>query len=329
MTTTTTTKGKFAFHKATRKRARLRIALCAVSGAGKTWTALEIAKGLGGKTAVIDTERGSASLYGADFDFDTLELESFEPATYVEAIHAAEAAGYDTIIIDSLSHAWIGKGGALEQADRVAAKSFGGNTYYAWRNVTPMHNALVDAMLGSKCHIIATMRVKSKYDTGKDEKGKFQAKKVGVESIQRDGIEYEFTIVGDLDDEHNLTITKTRCRDLDGMRVYKPDAKIGQKLLEWLDSGEADAPAAQMAEKPKDDAKPAEEQSRVVLDDGAEVKGATEPTSDVSPWAADIAAIRTAADTRSRMLAASAANKKWKGNADANAEINAALKGGE
>lgn len=137
------------FKKATKTQARLRLALIGPSGSGKTYSALAIGKHLGNRVAVIDTERGSASKYADIFDFDALELATFSPLTYVEAIHAAEQAGYDVLIIDSLSHAWMGKEGALEQVDK-AARRYQNNSYAGWRDVTPMHNALIDAMLTAR-----------------------------------------------------------------------------------------------------------------------------------------------------------------------------------
>lgn len=239
------------FKQATKKQLKLRLALAGPSGSGKTYSALAIASGLGERIAVIDTEHGSASLYADRFKFDTLTLGSFAPSTYVEAIHAAESAGYEVIVIDSLSHAWMGKDGALEQVD-AAAKRNKGNSYVAWRDVTPQHNALVDAMVQCKAHLVGTMRTKMAYEIG-DENGKKSVKKLGMAPIQREGLEYEFTVFGDVDLDHNLVITKTRCSELAGKVITKPGAPLAKTLRAWLDSGEAQAekPSAPPA-KPAD-----------------------------------------------------------------------------
>jgi hypothetical protein len=152
-----------SFQKATKRSARLRMALIGVAGSGKTYTALSIAQHLGKKIAVLDTERGSASKYSDVFEFDVMEPEVFSPKTYIDAIEAAEEAGYDVLIIDSLSHAWTGQGGALDQVDKAARRSQSGNTFGAWRDVTPQHNSMVDAIIGGRLHIIATMRAKTEY----------------------------------------------------------------------------------------------------------------------------------------------------------------------
>src|SRR5579883_3228848 len=150
------------FKPATKTKSKLRLALMGPSGSGKTYTALTVAKHLGNKVAVIDSERGSASKCAdvLQFDFDTCDLENHSPEVYIKCIKEAENAGYDVIVIDSLSHAWTGKDGALELVDKAAKRSQSGNSYTAWREVTPLHNSLIDAMLQSKCHIVATMRTK-------------------------------------------------------------------------------------------------------------------------------------------------------------------------
>lgn len=226
-----------SFTKATKTQSRLRLALVGPSGSGKTYTALTIAQHLGKRVAVIDTERGSASKYADIFTFDVLNLDTFSPLTYVDAIKAAEAAGYDVLVIDSLSHAWMGKEGALEQVDNAAKRSSSHNSYTAWRDVTPMHNALIDAMLQSRCHIIGTMRSKTEYVIEEDERGKKVPRKVGMAPVQRDGLEYEFDVVGDMDLENNFLVSKTRCPALTGKVIKKPGKPLADTLAAWLSDG--------------------------------------------------------------------------------------------
>lgn len=239
-----------AFQKATKVKAKLRLGLCGLAGSGKTFTALSVATELAklyradgrgeGRIAVIDSERGSASLYADKFDFDVAELDSFSPLSYVDKIHEAEQAGYDWIIIDSLTHAWAGKDGALDQKDQAAER--GGNSWTAWRNVTPKHNALVDAMLGSRSHVIATLRQKMEY-VQEVENGKTTIKKVGLAPIQREGMDYEFTLVGDVDLSHSMKIAKTRCHEyIDvGDQFEKPGENFARRIYGWLMNG-VDAP---------------------------------------------------------------------------------------
>jgi hypothetical protein len=232
-----------SFKKATKKAAKARVALMGPSGSGKTATALRIAAGMGKRIAVIDTEHASASKYVGTFggDFDTLELESFSPETYVDAIKAAENAGYDVLIIDSLSHAWSGKDGALEQVDRAAKRSQSGNSYTAWRDVTPQHNRLIDALVGCKCHVIATMRTKTEYvleEVTRGGKTTKQPRRIGLAAVQREGMEYEFDIVADVTLDHDLCVTKTRCAALDEYVCRKAGEEFGKTLLAWLTDGE-------------------------------------------------------------------------------------------
>lgn len=227
-----------AFQKATKKQAKLRMALNGPSGSGKTFSALSIAKGLGGKIAVIDTEHASASKYADRFDFDTDCLTNYAPKNYIKAIHEAEAAGYSVIIIDSLTHAWNGTGGVLEIVDAAASRARG-NTYAGWKEGTPEQNALVEAILQSPCHIIATMRAKTEYALEKDERtGKTAPRKIGMAPVQRDGMEYEFDVSAFLDVEHHLCIDKTRCPDLAGKVIKFPGEELGKQLAAWLSDGE-------------------------------------------------------------------------------------------
>ncbi len=225
-----------AFKRATKAQARARIALCGPAGSGKTFSALALACSLGQRVAVIDTERGSASKYAGRFAFDVLELQSFETHRYVEAIADAEREGYDVIVVDSLSHAWSGKGGALEQVDRKRGGA--GSSFDAWRTVTPQHNALVDAMLRSRAHVVATMRTKTEYVV-EQVNGRAVPRKIGLAPVQRDGVEYEFDVVGDLDVDHRLTITKSRCEALADQVIDRPGRQLATVLREWLDDGVA------------------------------------------------------------------------------------------
>lgn len=230
------------FKKATKEKSKLRLALMGPSGSGKTFTALTFASALSDKIAVIDSERGSASKYADLFSFDAVDLDSHAPQTYINMIREAEKAGYEVLIIDSLSHAWSGKDGALEQVDKAAKKSQSGNSFAAWREVTPQHNALVDAMLQSKCHVIATMRTKQEYVLEENERGRKVPRKVGMAPVQREGVEYEFDVICDLNLEHDLVVSKTRCHLVDGVVTRNPGRDFAETLKNWLDNGVAPAP---------------------------------------------------------------------------------------
>lgn len=219
------------FQRATKTKSRLRMALIGPAGSGKTYSALSIARGLG-TIAVIDTEHGSASKYADLFQFDALELDTFHPQRYIDAVHAAEQAHYGVLIIDGLSHAWAGKGGLLEQVD--ALKKRGGNQFAVWGDVTPIQNLLIETILGSRLHIIATLRAKTEYAL--DERGR--PRKVGMGAIQRDGVEYEFDVVGELSHDNVMTITKTRIPALNNAVIPRPGLEIAAQIQKWLDTGE-------------------------------------------------------------------------------------------
>lgn len=239
-----------SFRKAVKEQSKLRLAIDGLAGTGKTFSTLAIASEISrlmresdhgeGRIAVIDSERGSASLYADQFEFDVAELDTFSPLAYVDKIKEAESAGYDIIIADSISHAWAGKDGALDQKDRAADRA--GNSWTAWRNVTPKHNALVDAMLQCKAHFMATMRVKMEY-VQETVNGKTEIKKVGLASIQREGMEYEFTLVGDIDHTHTMKIAKSRVRGIGlGEQFEKPGEAFAKKIYSWLMSGAKPTP---------------------------------------------------------------------------------------
>lgn len=240
------------FAPAVKYESKLRLAFVGPSGSGKTYSALRVAFGIvgpKGRVCVIDSERGSAAKYAGDFPpYMVGNLERHAPQDYVRAIRLAEQAA-DIIVIDSLSHAWAGRGGALEMVDQIAKRSRAANSFAAWRDVTPAHNELVDALMGSRCHIIATMRSKTEYVIEKDERtGKSVPRKVGLAPVQRDGVEYEFDVVGDIDHDHNYVVSKSRCSAVSDAVIHKPGEEFARILTVWL-AGEA-RPAPVQAARP-------------------------------------------------------------------------------
>ena len=221
------------FKKAERKQAKLRLALAGPSGSGKTYSALLLAMGLGGRIAVIDTEHGSAELYADIADFDVLNLHApYSPERYVDAITNAEQAGYSVLIIDSYSHEWTGSGGCLEANEQLAHQKFRGNTWAAWNETTPRHRKLTDKILTSSLHIICTMRSKTETVQGEGKK----ILKLGMKSEQRDGTDYEFTVVLDLThDGHTAMASKDRTKLFEQPELISEET--GRRLLAWLNSG--------------------------------------------------------------------------------------------
>jgi hypothetical protein len=227
------------FKKATKKQSKLRLSIAGPSGSGKTYSALKIATEMGGKIAFIDTERGSAAKYSDLFEFDVIELDDFHPEKYIEAIKAAEKAGYDILIIDSTTHEWNGKNGILELHEAAVQRQRTKNSYTAWAEVTPLHNEFINAILQCRCHVIASVRSTVDYVQEKNDQGKTEVKKVGMKSQQREGMDYEYDIMMEMNIDHVGVITKTRCAALDGKIFKKPGAELAAILNEWLGSGEA------------------------------------------------------------------------------------------
>lgn len=241
------------FQKATKKAAKLKLALEGTSGTGKTFSALKMATAIlkamtadgqdtgNGRIALIDSEHGSAALYAHLFDFDHAVLEEFSLPTYMKALGAAKEQGYPMVIIDSMSHAWNGKGGALETVDRMGGSKFTNG----WKAVTPLQTQFINTILAYPGHVIATLRTKMEYVIEKDEHtGKIGPKKVGLAPIQREGVDYEFSVVLDLAQGGNMTVTKSRCDTIVPFSVLKwtdVDA-IAERLMKWLGDGAAVTP---------------------------------------------------------------------------------------
>jgi energy-coupling factor transporter ATP-binding protein EcfA2 len=265
--------------KLVKRKINLRMALVGPTGSGKTFTALTLARELTpGRILVVDSERSSADRYADFFNgdgrFDHLVLPDFSPDTYVEALELAHSEGYDCAIVDSLSHAWMGKEGALEQVDKLAKRNGGGgSSFNAWREVTPMHNRLVDALLTFPGHLICTMRVKTEYVV-ESVNGKSVPRKVGLSPVQREGVEYEFDIVGDLDEANNLIVTKTRLMELGGAVIPRPGAKLAQQIRAWVESGAESAPTVSTSDGKDDRALATEFMTRMGIkgDDLSEIK---------------------------------------------------------
>ena len=225
------------FEKASKKKARLRCAIFGPSGAGKTFTALRMATGIGGRIALIDTEHRTASKYADRFEFDTCDLEQNDIVNYVEAI--GQAAEYDVLIIDSMSHGWRA---LLEEVDRLASTKYRGNTWSAWSEGTPKQRGMVEALLSFPGHIIATMRSKTEWTTEQTDNGKSRPVRVGLAPDQGKGIEYEFDLLIEMTTEHVATIIKDRSGKFQDQIITKPDEKFGKDLAAWLDDGAEPSP---------------------------------------------------------------------------------------
>lgn len=226
------------FAPATKKKAKLRLALEGPAGFGKTYTALTLARELGDKTAFVDTEAGSASKYAHLFKFDVIELEPpFHPDRAVEAIEAAVGAGYDTVVIDSLSHFWQGDGGLLQIVNDIGRTKYRGDSHRAWADGGVIEQRLINAILRSPIHVIGAMRTKKDY-IRQEVDGKTKIRAAGTKTIQREEFDFEFDLVGRFDIPAVLSIMKSRCDTLPPETIIdKPGVEFAQALIAWLDAG--------------------------------------------------------------------------------------------
>lgn len=242
--------------------AKVKIAIGGPSGSGKTMSSLLLAFGIvkathpdwsdaqcWDKICIVDTENGSASLYVntgvgqyRTGEYYTIPMEPpYDFKSYENSIHAAEDAGMEVIIVDSLSHLWVGEGGALDVQGKVAART--GNSYTAWRDVTPKFNHLMDVILQSRSHIICNLRAKTEYSQEKNANGKTVVKNIGMGFQFRDGAEFDFSTVFMLDQDHVANATKDRTGLFDG-KYFTITPETGKEIYRWLSSGAPEKPAA-------------------------------------------------------------------------------------
>lgn len=240
---------------ARKEQLKLKMAIDGPTGTGKTFTALSIAEAIAtyGNRIVcgLDTEGRKMLLYADRFVFKHKVLTSFSPKNYTEAVHSAEDLGADVLVIDSLSHAWRGKGGALEQVDAVKGSGGEKNSYTAWKGVTPLQNEMIEAINQSNIHIIVTMRSEMSYILEANAQGKMVPRRMGLAPVQRKDVEYEFDVIADMDQDHILTVTKTRCYELDQFQVERPNGiEFAQIVMPWLNAGIRPAEMATSLEHP-------------------------------------------------------------------------------
>ena len=234
--------GEFVFRPATKDKAKARVAVQGVSGSGKTWTGLSISQGLAEdqRFAVIDTERGAASLYVGinGIQFDVLQMHRYDPRDLVKALAAAAKAGYPVAMVDSLSHFWKGTDGTLDQVEKAKGK-YGGNSFAGWKDGTPMQNEMIDALLTFPGHVVVTMRSHTEWVLQENDRGRKEPIAMGMRAEQRKGVEYEFGLVCSMDIDNTLTVLKSRCPALHRKVLREPNGAIdvAKPLLDWLNDG--------------------------------------------------------------------------------------------
>jgi len=228
------------FTKATKKKAKLRAALFGPSGSGKTYSALRMATGIGGKIAVIDTEHGSASKYSDRFTFDVCDLKDDQSVhAYVATMAEAGKAGYDVLVIDSLTHGWQE---LLSEVEQIAKAKYKGNTWSAWSEGNPVQKSLIKAILSYPGHVIATMRSKTEWNSTTDERGKVRPIRIGLAPEQGKSIEFEFDLLLEFNTEHMATVIKDRTGKFQDKIIEKPGEDFGKALADWLNEGELPPP---------------------------------------------------------------------------------------
>lgn len=264
---------------AVKEKLKARVAIDGPTGAGKTWTALQWARiiaGPEGKVGMIDTENRSGALYsptprqvaGLDpitrlnfFDppyvfFHVPVRKPYDPNQLAKMIEVAgdELGENGVLIIDSLTHFWNAEGGTLDIVEKSGTRQGGGNKWAGWKDGTPAQRYMLDSMIDAPCHVIVTMRSKMEYvleeQTNRSGNKVNVPVKVGMAPEQRAGIEYEFTVVADMElPSHRLIVSKSRC-DVVSDIVAEPHRshEPAQLFATWLDVGAAPITDDQVAE---------------------------------------------------------------------------------
>lgn len=234
-----------AFKKATKYQSKLRCAIFGPSGSGKTLTSLLMAHGMGKKIAVIDSENKTADKYAGQvfgktkLDFDSDSLDMFTTIDYMTKMDEAVEGGYEVVVVDSASHAWKD---ILEEVERIAKAKYKGNTWSAWSEGNPIQNKFIQAIQKYPAHLIMTMRSKTEWVSEKTQDGKSKPVRVGLAPEQGKGIEYEFDLLIEMDEDNNARIIKDRTGKFQGKILQKPGVEFGKALLDWLSEGEVEPP---------------------------------------------------------------------------------------
>ena len=226
-----------SFAKATKASTWLRLCTYGVSGSGKTYTSLRMAKGIGSKVALIDSERGRASKYADRFDFDTCVLEDKTIDGYKRVIKEAEAAKYPILIIDSLSHAWEE---LKDEVEKIGRAHFGGNSWAAWSRGTPKQMAFIDMITSYPGHVLTTMRSRTDWVQSVDGRGKKSYERTGTSPVQGKGIEYEFDLLMVLSTDHEAKIEKDNSGQFQDHLIDRPGEEFGRAMAAWLEDGATD-----------------------------------------------------------------------------------------
>lgn len=250
------TEKKFQFQAsdATRESILLRAAFCGPTGSGKTKTGMILGTRMverlsTGPLYVVDSENRSALRYaysprsrtGYKFKHVEMPQDDYSPQAYMAALDYCEAQGAGVILIDSLSHAWNGINGVLEQVDALADKSRSKNAFSeGWRHMTPMQNRLVQRILASSSHVIFTMRAKTEWVMQENERGKKEPIKMGLSPIQREGVDYEPDLFFDMTvPKNDLIVAKSRCDRLaPGDLFQKPGEDFADVVIDWIRDAE-------------------------------------------------------------------------------------------
>jgi hypothetical protein len=241
----------FEIARATRQKLRMRAAFQGPSGAGKTATALLTALGLvrhyGGKIGLIDTQNQQSLDYAdtrfAPEGFYPTFLANGNPEALRNAILKYKHPDVSVLVIDSLSIAWAGEQGLLDQSAAMDLK----DRFSGWNAIGKTQNKLLNTLASMPCHVIVTIQSKTEWYLDEEEREGGRKvrvpKKVGLAPVQRPGIEYLWPLYCTIDLQHRLTVERVNAfEEFDKAVFDKPDETWIKPYIEWMEKGVAETP---------------------------------------------------------------------------------------
>ncbi len=238
----------FQFEEATREKSKASILIEGLSGKGKSGLALLLGYYLAGKDFSkvfdIDTENNSVNLFVGIDSSGGMKFQGFKhgkftpdlkykPSHYQEFKEYAINEGAKVVINDSISHAWTYEGGILDRVAELKKQNtrYQKDSYAAWGDdeIVQEKQKLMQLFRDSRCHMIATVRVKEKMEYQYNaEKNRNELVSLGEQEIMQADVKYEPDLVLHMIEAGRAT----------GKEIKHPKAKVVKSRYVILKEGE-------------------------------------------------------------------------------------------
>lgn len=235
----------FAPKKAERPQIKIKCLLSGISGSGKTYSALLLAKEWTGgdmsKVILLNTE-GERGLMNASPESPFYGYHYFDiptpctPEKIIQLINEIQVSGaYECIIIDSISDEW-------EHITKLAGDAGTSERFTVWAQLKPRHSLMLNAITNSNLHVVCTCKVKTQYEmqsyTTPNGDSKSKPVRIGSAPIQSDTIQYPFFSCLTLSSKgFNVTEDKNNSAIFQHGKSRKLDTTLAQEFLNWANAG--------------------------------------------------------------------------------------------